>query len=126
MTDWAVRVGYCAADMSGRSTSSAKKGCHVGEPSTVKLQFGHAGAALIDLGFADCELRKGLIYKGSLRVDKTPKAGVAGSIPAGRAISGKAFSGFPFFSDCVFAAKCSSRLGGLAPCCALICVLAAP
>ena len=41
--------------------------------------------ALISLGFAVCELRKALIYKGLWRAVKTPKAGVAGSIPAGRA-----------------------------------------
>ena len=40
--------------------------------------------ALISLGFAVCELRKALIYKGLWRAVKTPKAGVAGSIPAGR------------------------------------------
>jgi hypothetical protein len=38
---------------------------------------------LFSLGFAVCELRKALIYKGSWRGSKTPKAGVAGSIPAG-------------------------------------------
>jgi hypothetical protein len=42
--------------------------------------------ALFSLGFAVCELRKALIYKGSWRAGKTPKAGVAGSIPAGRTI----------------------------------------
>jgi len=41
---------------------------------------------LISLGFAVCELRKALIYKGSWCACKTPKAGVAGSIPAGRTI----------------------------------------
>jgi hypothetical protein len=41
---------------------------------------------LISLDFAVCESRKALIYKGSWRAGKTPKAGVAGSIPAGRAI----------------------------------------
>jgi hypothetical protein len=40
---------------------------------------------LLDLDFAVCELRKALIYKGSWVIPKTPKAGVAGSIPAGRA-----------------------------------------
>jgi len=39
---------------------------------------------LFSLGFAVCELRKALIYKGIWRAGKTPKAGVAGSIPAGR------------------------------------------
>jgi hypothetical protein len=39
---------------------------------------------LFSLGFAVCELRKALIYKGMWRAGKTPKAGVAGSIPAGR------------------------------------------
>ena len=51
--------------------------------------------ALFSLGFVVCELRKALIYKGMWRVFKTPKAGVAGSIPAGRANSHMAFSGFP-------------------------------
>ncbi|UNY41762.1 hypothetical protein CPT_Milagro_043 [Burkholderia phage Milagro] len=50
--------------------------------------------ALICLGFADCELRKALIYKGLWCADKTPKAGVAGSIPAGRAKPSKASSRF--------------------------------
>jgi hypothetical protein len=40
---------------------------------------------LFGLDFAVCELRKALIYKGSWVIPKTPKAGVAGSIPAGRA-----------------------------------------
>jgi len=40
---------------------------------------------LISLGFADCESCKALIFKGSWCAGKTPKAGVAGSIPAGRA-----------------------------------------
>ena len=41
---------------------------------------------LFSLGFAVCELRKALIYKEMWRASKTPKAGVAGSIPAGRTI----------------------------------------
>ena len=49
---------------------------------------------LRSLGFAVCELRKALILKDVWSVRKTPKAGVAGSIPAGRAISGKGFSAF--------------------------------
>ena len=40
--------------------------------------------SLFSLGFAVCELRKALIYKDLRRAFKTPKAGVAGSIPAGR------------------------------------------
>ena len=39
---------------------------------------------LFSLDFAVCESRKALIYKGMWRAGKTPKAGVAGSIPAGR------------------------------------------
>ena len=49
---------------------------------------------LCSLGFAVCELRKALIYKGMVRVSKTPKAGVAGSIPAGRAKPSKGFRDF--------------------------------
>uniref|UniRef100_UPI001ABA32A6 hypothetical protein n=1 Tax=Burkholderia stagnalis TaxID=1503054 RepID=UPI001ABA32A6 len=49
---------------------------------------------LISLGFADCESCKALIFKGSRCAGKAPKAGVAGSIPAGRAKPDKASSGF--------------------------------
>ncbi|WP_175841906.1 hypothetical protein [Burkholderia contaminans] len=42
-------------------------------------------STLLSLGLAVCELRKALIYNDVLRAGKTPKAGVAGSIPAGRA-----------------------------------------
>ncbi|MFM0181779.1 hypothetical protein PQR52_25150 [Paraburkholderia aspalathi] len=44
---------------------------------------------LFSLGFAVCELRKALIYKMIARAGKTPKAGVAGSIPAGRTNLGR-------------------------------------
>lgn len=37
---------------------------------------------LFGLGFAICELRKALIYMGMWRAGKTPKAEVAGLIPA--------------------------------------------
>jgi hypothetical protein len=40
--------------------------------------------SLIGLVFAICESCKALIFKGLWRTGKTPKAGVAGSIPAGR------------------------------------------
>ena len=43
------------------------------------------GFALCSLGFTLCELCKALIYKEVDGAGKTPKAGVAGSIPAGRA-----------------------------------------
>jgi len=55
---------------------------------------------LFSLGFAVCELRKALIYKGSWRAGKTPKAGVAGSIPAGRTNPSKALcKNSPFDHD---------------------------
>jgi len=45
-------------------------------------EIGWPRSALINLDFAIRELRKALIYKGVLRGGKTPKAGVAGSIPS--------------------------------------------
>ncbi|WP_221077540.1 hypothetical protein, partial [Burkholderia pseudomallei] len=63
--------------------------------------------------FANCELRKALIYKEMWGVDKTPKAGVAGSIPAGRAKPDKAFSGFATSSFLPTSVKFQSAGGDL-------------
>ncbi|MBU9608715.1 hypothetical protein [Burkholderia multivorans] len=46
---------------------------------------GWCSLTLCSLGFAVCELHNALILKELLRAGKTPKAGVARSIPAGRA-----------------------------------------
>jgi len=62
--------------------------CSLGELDWLSL-------TLLSLGFAACELRKALIYKAVCWAGKTPKAGVAGSIPAGRTNPDKGFSGFP-------------------------------
>jgi|GEM_PF-6076835 len=51
--------------------------CSLDEPDLRRL-------ALYSLGFAIRELRRALIYRDFLRTGKSPKAGVAGSIPAGR------------------------------------------
>jgi hypothetical protein len=56
---------------------------------------------LFSLDFAVCESRKALIYKGIWRAGKTPKAEVAGSIPADALFTIACFSvsAFPFFAS---------------------------
>ena len=67
-------------------------GCHaLARRFAVQLNYSlreadWARLTLFNLDLEVCELRKALIYKGTWRAAKTPKAGVAGSIPAGRAI----------------------------------------